>query len=201
VRLLVYTRTTGYRHDSIPAGIAAMRGMDGFEADATEEFPADLSRYAVVVFLSTSGTVLDDAGREALMSYMARGGSWFGVHGASTTEYDWDWFGGLVGARFDKHPPMCQATITVEDRSHPATAHLREGWKRTDEWYQFRSDPRPDVRVLLSLGDRPLAWCHSYGGGRSFYTSLGHPVEAFSEPMFVQHLRGALDWLTARAYG
>jgi type 1 glutamine amidotransferase len=208
MKILIYTRTTGYRHDSIPAGIAALRGLDGYDADAAEELPDDLAKYAAVVFLSTSGTVLDDAQRDAFRDYMSRGGSWLGIHGASTTEYEWDWFEGIAGARFDGHPEIQTATVTVEDGEHPATAHLGATWRWTDEWYEFRANPRPRVRVLLSVdeasyqggtmgADHPIAWCHSYGGGRCFYTALGHPIAAFSEPAFVRHLSGALDWLTS----
>ena len=127
-RLLVYTRTTGCRHDSIPAGVGALRGLDGYSVDATEDpavFRASVLRaYAAIVFLSTSGEVLDEAGREALIGYVAAGGAWLGIHGASTTEYDWPWFGDLVGARFDQHPPVQAGVITVADRDHPATEHL-----------------------------------------------------------------------------
>ena len=196
-RLLVYTRTTGFRHDSITDGVAALRALDGYDADATEEFPpAGLARYAVIVFLSTSGTVLDDAGRDALREFMARGGSWLGIHAASTTEYEWPWFEGLAGARFAQHPPVSTAVVSVEDGEHPATAHLGPSWRWTDEWYEFRADPRPRVRVLLSLAGRPLTWCHDYAGGRCFYTALGHRPEAFAAPAFARHMSGALDWLT-----
>ncbi|HMD26346.1 MAG TPA: ThuA domain-containing protein, partial [Streptosporangiaceae bacterium] len=171
--------------------------------------PSSLSRYAAVVFLSTSGDVLDDAGREALAGYMAGGGAWLGIHGASTTEYDWSYFGGLVGARFDKHPPEQTATMTVEDRDHPATAHLGPAWIWRDEWYAFRASPRPHVRVLLTVdettyqggtmgADHPVAWCHEHGGGRCFYTALGHAARVFAEPAFLRHLSGALEWLTLR---
>src|ERR1700729_3212326 len=118
-RLLVYSRTTGYRHDSIPAGIRALRLLGdqaGRAVDATEDpaafTPGGLARYAAVVFLSTSGDVLTDAGRDALRGYMAAGGAWLGVHGAATTEYDWPYFGGLAGARFRGHPPEQPATVT-----------------------------------------------------------------------------------------
>jgi len=211
-RLLVYTRTTGYRHDSIPAGIGALRGLDGYRVDATEDpgvFRAGTLRdYAVIVFLSTSGEVLDAAGREALTGYMTAGGAWLGIHGASTTEYDWPWFGDLVGARFDHHPPVQPGLITVADESHPATAHLGSTWSRRDEWYAFRDHPGPGVRVLLTVdetsyeggtmgADHPIAWCHERLGGRSFYTALGHTDESFAEPEFLGHLSGALSWLTA----
>jgi type 1 glutamine amidotransferase len=211
-RLLVYTRTTGYRHASIPAGVGALRRVDGYSVDATEDptvFRAGtLQDYAAIVFLSTSGEVLDDAGREALTGYMAAGGAWLGIHGASTTEYGWPWFGDLVGARFDQHPPVQAGVISVADKDHPATEHLGVTWARCDEWYAFRDNPRPCVRVLLTVdetsyeggtmgADHPIAWCHEHLGGRSFYTALGHTDESFAEQAFLRHLRGALSWLTS----
>ena len=211
-RLLVYTRTAGYRHDSIPAGVAALRGLDGYTVDATEDLavfrPDRLSRYAAIVFLSTSEDVLDEAGRDALKGYMAAGGAWLGIHGASTSEYHWPWFGELVGAWFDQHPPVQDGAMVVEDRDHPATRHLGATWTRRDEWYAFLANPRPHVHVLLTVdeasytggtmgADHPLAWCHDRVGGRSFYTALGHTEESYSEPAFLQHLSGALSWLTA----
>ena len=215
-RLLLYSRTTGYRHESIPAGIDALRLLGeqaGRTVDATEDpaaFTAGrLSRYAAVVFLSTSGDVLDAAGRDALREYMTAGGAWLGIHGASTTEYGWPYFGELAGARFDRHPPEQQtATITVEAPGHPATSHLPATWTWHDEWYDFRSSPRPEVRVLLTVDeatyaggtmgpDHPVAWCHENAGGRSLYTALGHAPRCYSDPLFRRHLSGALDWLTS----
>jgi uncharacterized protein len=214
-RLLVYSRTAGYRHDSIPAGVSALRRLGeeaGCAVDATEDpaalTPRGLAPYAVIVFLSTSGDVLGDAGRDALQRYMAAGGAWLGIHGAATTEYSWPYFGGLVGAWFDQHPPEQTATVITADRSHPATAHLPPAWTWHDEWYAFRSSPRPGVRVLLTVdeatysggtmgADHPVAWCHEYGGGHCFYTALGHCARAFAEPVFLRHLGGALRWLTA----
>jgi type 1 glutamine amidotransferase len=209
-RLLAYTKTAGYRHDSIPAGVQAV-GELGFDVDHTEGALRNLADYAAVVFLSTSGDVLDQADRDTLTGYLAGGGAWLGVHAASTTEYDWPWYGGLAGAWFDQHPEIQTATMTVEDRDHPATRHLGPTWTWRDEWYAFRTNPRtnprPDVHVLLSVdettyqggtmgADHPIAWCREYGGGRSFYTALGHGAEMFAEPDLRQHLRGALDWLT-----
>ena len=214
-RLLVYSRTTGYRHDSIPPGISALRLLGdraGYAVDATEDpavfAPGRLRGYAAVVFLSTSGNVLGNEGRDALERYMAAGGAWLGIHGAATTEYDWPYFGGLAGARFDQHPPEQTATVTVEDPDHPATSHLPATWAWHDEWYAFRTNPRPQVRVLLTVdettydggtmgADHPVAWCHEYGGGRCFYTALGHAARTFAEPSFLRHLGGALEWLTS----
>lgn len=209
-RLLVFSKTTGYRHDSIETGVAAMHEIaadEGFQVDATEDAaaftPGTLADYDAVVFLSSSGEVFDDAQRSALESYMRGGGGYVGIHAASATEYDWPFYGELAGAWFDQHPAVQPATVVVEDHDHPATAHLPARWERLDEWYDFRADPRPRVRVLLSVDEstyeggrmgagHPIAWCHRVDAGRCFYTALGHTAESFSEPAFRTHLRGGL---------
>jgi type 1 glutamine amidotransferase len=211
-RALVYTRTTRFRHDSIPAGIAALRelGRDGgFEVDATEEpesfAPGNLDAYRVVVFLSTSGEVLTEEGRAAFADWVRAGGGFVGVHLAAGTERDWDFFGELVGARFTRHPAYQPAVVTVEDQRHPATAHLPAQWPFSDEWYEFDANPRGTVRMLASIDERcyedgtmgtdhPLIWCHENCGGRAFYTALGHDESAYADPAFRAHLEGALTW-------
>lgn len=210
-RIVVFTRTTGYRHDSIPAGVAAFEELGaahGFTVLATEdpaELAAALPGCRATVFLSTSGAVLTDAGRDALRAFVAAGGGFVGVHAATTTEYDWPWYGELVGARFDGHPEIQFGEVVVEDADHPATAHLGARWARTDEWYNFTANPRGRVRVLASVdestytggtmgGDHPLVWCHELAGGRSFYTALGHDSTAYTDPTFRAHLLGGLTW-------
>ncbi|MCI4140617.1 MULTISPECIES: ThuA domain-containing protein [Streptomyces] len=209
--LLVYTRTTGYRHDSIPAGIAALRALGGFEVRAREDPAAleePLDRYAAVVFLSTSGEVLTPAGRERLTAYVEGGGGFAGVHAATCTEEDWPYYGELLAARFAGHPPVQPGRALVEDRDHPATRHLPPVWETTDEWYDFSASPRPNAHVLLSADessyaggtmgdDHPLAWCRTQGAGRVFYTALGHPAEAYADPLFLDHLRGGITWAAA----
>ncbi|MFC9113472.1 MULTISPECIES: ThuA domain-containing protein [Streptomyces] len=210
--LLVYTRTTDYRHDSIPAGVAALRALGGFDVHAHEDpavFEEPLDRYAAVVFLSTSGDVLTPAGRERLAAHVEAGGGFVGVHAAACTEYDWPYYGELLGARFDRHPPLQPGRAVVEDHGHPATRHLPAVWELTDEWYDFRTNPRPAVRVLVSAdessydggtmgADHPLAWCREQGAGRVFYTSLGHTSEIYDDPDFRAHLRGGISWAAAR---
>ncbi|MFD7772465.1 ThuA domain-containing protein [Streptomyces sp. NPDC059787] len=211
--LLVYTRTTDYRHDSIPAGVAALRTLGDFTVDATEDpavFEEPLDRYAAVVFLSTSGEVLTPAGRQRLAAYVEAGGGFVGVHAAACTEYDWPYYGELLGARFDKHPAFQPGRALTEDHDHPATRHLPGVWEFTDEWYDFRTDPRAaGVRVLLSadessydgggMGDEhPLAWCREQGAGRVFYTALGHAAEAYDDPDFRAHLLGGVTWAATR---
>jgi type 1 glutamine amidotransferase len=202
-RVLVFSRTAGYRHDSIPAGIAAVRAMGGFAVDATEDAgaftTANLSRYRAVVFLSTTGDVLDDAQQKAFEGYVRGGGGYVGVHSATDTEYGWPFYGELVGTWFKEHTAVQPGRVVVVDRTHPATAHLGADWTRTDEWYSFRSVPH--AHVLLAYGGHPIAWCHPVGQGRSIYTAMGHTRESFAEPAFRQHLLGAIRWAAGLAGG
>jgi len=211
-RALVYTRTTRYRHDSLPAGVEALRALGrdgGFEVVATEDpeiFTLDeLAGFRVAVFLSTSGEVLTPAGRAVFADWVRAGGGFVGVHLAAGTEPDWGFFGELVGARFTRHPAFQRAVVTVEDQRHPATAHLPAQWAFSDEWYEFDANPRGRVRVLASVDERgyeggsmgpdhPVAWCHENCGGRSFYTALGHDAAAYADRDFRAQLAGALTW-------
>ncbi len=211
--VLVFSKTAGFRHDSIPAGIAAIRALgadNGFAVEATEDAGAftaeNLSHYAAVVFLSTTGDVLDAAQQTAFENYIEAGGGYAGVHAAADTEYDWPWYARLVGAWFASHPAIQQATVAVESHGHPSTASLPDRWTRTDEWYNYRTNPRAAVKVLASLdessydpggdamGDHPIMWCHDQGGGRSWYTGGGHTVESYGDPDFLAHLAGGIRY-------
>ncbi|MDG4830515.1 ThuA domain-containing protein [Solwaraspora sp. WMMD1047] len=211
--VLVFSRTTGFRHDSIPAGIEAVREIGaaaGFGVDATEHPAAlaggGLARYRVLVFLNTNGTVLDPPGRRAVEAYVRGGGGFVGVHSAAATEYDWPFYGRLVGAYFDRHPDVQPAVVRVADPDHPATAGLPARWRRTDEWYDFRAAPAAGTRVLLTVdestyrgggmgAEHAIAWCHESLGGRAFYTGLGHTVAGYSDPDFRAHLAGGIRWV------
>ncbi|MEU6356827.1 ThuA domain-containing protein [Streptomyces sp. NPDC047072] len=211
-RVLVFSKTAGFRHDSIPEGIAAVRDLgasDGFTVAATEDAAAftarNLRRYDAVVFLSTTGDVLDSGQQRAFEGYIRNGGGYVGIHAAADTEYDWAFYGGLAGAWFQSHPAIQPATVVSEDRAHPSTSSLSPAWNRTDEWYNYRSNPRERVRVLASLdessytggtmnGDHPIAWCQTYQGGRSFYTGLGHTKESYTDPVFRRHLAGGIRY-------
>ncbi|KDN22820.1 ThuA domain-containing protein [Amycolatopsis rifamycinica] len=208
MRVLVFSKTAGYRHDSIPAGIRAIRELGaahGFAVTATEDASVLTGSFDAVVFLSTSGEILDAAQQAAFESYVEGGGGYVGVHAAADTEYDWPWYGQLVGARFETHPEIQQARFVTEDGAHPATAHLPPVWTRTDELYDFRTNPRGRVRVLQSLdessytgggmgADHPITWCHPQGRGRAFYTGLGHTSESYDDPAFRTLLLGAIRY-------
>lgn len=210
-KVLVFSKTTGFRHQSIPDGIALVKqlGADNhFDVDVSEDATvftdANLGNYRVVIFLNTTGNILDDSEKSAFERYIKKGGGFVGVHSAADTEYSWPWYGGLVGAYFKRHPAIQKATVKVEDRTHPSTSFLNPTWERTDEWYEFRADPRGQVHVLASLdestykggtmGDHPIVWCQMYDGGRSWYTGLGHTSEGYSEPEYRRHLLGGIEF-------
>jgi type 1 glutamine amidotransferase len=216
--VLVFSRTTGYRHESIPDAVRAVRELGaehGWEVRATEdpaEFVAGLDGCSAVVFLSTSGDVLTPEGRAALTAFRAAGGGFAGVHAAACTEEGWPGFRDLLGARFTRHPELQPGTVLVEDRGHPATAHLPAEWRLTDEWYDFDASPRGAVRVLASAdessyegggmgADHPLVWCREGGaaGGRVFYTALGHTAAIWSDPVFRAHVAGGVAWARGAA--
>jgi len=226
-KALVFSKTAAFRHASIPTGVAAIRQLGAehnFAVDATEDATAfndaNLAQYDVVIWLSTTGDVLNDDQQAAFERYIEAGGGYTGIHAAADTEYDWPWYGGLVGAYFRDHPGVAgvnqqfqEATMKVAGRSNPANAELPNRWTRTEEWDNFRSNPRPNVRVLTTVDektydprgysqpggspgmgdDHPISWCHPYDGGRAFYTALGHASSAYSEPLVLSHILGGIE--------
>lgn len=217
-RVLVFTRTAGFRHASIPDGVAALRPLGaehGFAVDTTESAGAftdgGLAPYAAVVFLNTTGDVLGAPAEAAFERYVRAGGGYVGVHAAADTEYDWPFYGELVGAYFASHPEVQPATVRVLDRAHPSTRHLPARWERADEWYNYRAAPTA-VRVLAALdestytggtmgADHPVAWCHERLGGRAWYTGMGHTPESYVEPAFRAHLAGGVRYAAGLASG
>jgi len=209
---LVFSKTGGYRHDSIDEGIAAITALGAaheFRVDATEDAAvfadARLARYQVVIFLNTTGDVLDGGQQAAFERFIRGGGGFVGVHSATDTEYDWSWYHKLVGAYFENHPAIQPATIDVVDRQHLSTRGLPPKWERTDEWYNFRGALGPDVTVLATLDEtsysggtmgasHPISWYHTYDGGRAWYTALGHTAASYAEPLFLEHLLGGIRW-------
>lgn len=220
IRLLVFSKTAAFRHASIPDAIAALRRLAAsqgvaidFTEDSTVFTDANLARYNAVVFLLTTGTILDADQQAAFERYIEHGGGFAGVHSASDTEYNWPWYGQLVGAYFDRvhgHSQVVQATVHVVDRNHPSTSMLPAVWIRTDEWYNFATNPSKTVHVLLTVDERtyrggvmganhPIAWYHTFDGGRSWYTAMGHTSESYSEPLFLAHLWGGILYAAGAA--
>ncbi|MFI7594878.1 ThuA domain-containing protein [Micromonospora sp. NPDC049359] len=209
--VLVFSKTAGFRHGSITPGITAIQQLgaaNGFTVEATEDAgqftDANLARFAAVIWLSTTGDVLNATQQAAFERYITAGGGYVGVHSASDTEYDWPWYGGLVGAYFASHPAEQTATVTVADQVHPSTKGLPQRWSRFDELYNYRANPRGAVHVLATLDestytggsmgyDHPISWCQNYSGGRAWYTGLGHTDASYTDAAFRQHLLGGIQ--------
>lgn len=218
-QVLVFSRTTGFRHESIPAGIQMIRQLgsqNGFSVTETEDptlfTEESLAAFDAVIFLNTTGDVLDARQQLAFESYMKNGGGFVGIHSAADTEYDWPFYGEVVGAWFKSHPAIQNAEVRVADPAHPSTEMLPRRWNRRDEWYSYRTNPRGNVHVLATLAeetfsggemgfDHPIAWCHPVGRGRSWYTGGGHTNESFSEELFRQHVLGGILYAAGEVAG
>jgi type 1 glutamine amidotransferase len=211
-KVLVFTKTAGYHHQSIPDGIEAIRQIgrkNGFDVISTTDstwFRKEvLAKYSAVVFLNTTGNVLGKSQETAFENYIRNGGGFVGIHSATDTEYDWAWYGKLVGGYFESHPEQQQATLRVIDRKHPATKHLPETWVRFDEWYNFKN-LNPDVHVGITIDEstykggkngpsHPVAWWHKYDGGMAFYTAMGHTPESYKDQKFLDLLKGGINYV------
>ena len=211
-RVLVFSLTKGFHHESIPDGIAAIQKLgqeNGFDVDTTtnpEMFnDSTLKKYSAVIFLSTTGNVLDYKQEAAFERYIQAGGGFVGVHAATDTEYDWGWYGRLVGGYFNGHPVPQQAKFIIKDKDHPSTKFFTDTiWQRTDELYNFKK-LNPDIHVLITIDEssykggtngafHPMAWYHDYDGGRAFYTEMGHTKESYTEPNYLKHLLGGIQY-------
>lgn len=175
-----------------------------------DDFVVALAEADVVVFLNTSGNILDTRQQNTFRRWYREGRGFVGIHSAVDTEYHWAWYEGLVGAYFADHPGVHTALVQVEIPNHPSTRHLPPRWERTDEWYDFQTNPRRSVTVLLNLRedsyegghmgrDHPISWFSRYDGGRAWYTAMGHTVESYAEPLFAQHVLGGILWAASRA--
>ncbi|MEB1529965.1 ThuA domain-containing protein [Xanthomonas sp. WHRI 7945] len=213
-RMLIFSKTAGFRHESIPTAVATLRQLaseEGLVADHSEDAndftAANLARYRVVVFASTTGEILDPAQQRAFEGFVRNGGGFVGVHSAADTGYTWPWYGRLVGAWFKGHPPGLQSTRVQPERDgRPDGA----SWPIRDEIYDYRSNPRAQLQVIATVDERlyeggsmgadhPIAWCHGFDGGRAWYTGLGHDAAVYADPNFLAQLRQGLRYATGQA--
>lgn len=217
-RILVFSKTAGYHHESISDGMAALKKLgaeNDFDVDTTTNptwFNQDsLEKYSAVVFLSTTGDVLNNYQEAEFERYIQAGGGYAGIHAAADTEYDWGWYGRLAGGYFFDHPgindtfPNVQpGVLNVLDRDHISTKHLSDQWEKTDEFYSYKKLNK-DVKVLMTIdeksykggkkmGEHPMAWYHEFDGGRAFYTALGHTSESYAEEPFLKHILGGIQY-------
>ncbi|MDB2384960.1 ThuA domain-containing protein [Polaribacter sp.] len=211
--VLVFTKTAGYRHKSIETGKQAFKkwataenwkiSFTENEQDLNDE---KLKNIDVVVFMNTTENVFDEKSKKAFKKYIQNGGGFVGLHGASDTEFEWEWYTNMIGAQFRDHPKIQKAKLLVNTaENHPAIKHLEETFYVTDEWYNFKEPVSENVTVLISLdetsyegkkmdGVHPISWIQEYKGGRIFYTGMGHTKEIYSNPLFVKHIVEGVNW-------
>jgi len=224
INVLVFSHTVGFRHNSISSGIKMISELAqerGWIMTATEDpklfTPEFLVNFDVVVFLNSTGDVLNKEQQQNFETFMNTGKGFVGIHAATDCEYDWAWYGQLTGAYFRTHPKAQVGTMIFENTDHPAMAPFKgmSSYRTFDEWYSFKENPRAKVHVLARLdensldeatlkdekwkmGDHPLIWYQELGKIRSFYTVLGHTPEAFQDTKVKEHIGCAIDWAAKR---
>ncbi|MFZ4507542.1 MAG: ThuA domain-containing protein, partial [Fimbriimonas sp.] len=216
LNVLVFSKTAGFRHDSIPTGQQMFRelgaGLDWkvtFSEDASIFTTPEFKKFQVVVFLNTTGDILNREQEVAFEGFIRKGGGFLGIHSAADCEYDWPFYGKLVGGYFLSHPAIQKVDIVITDRSHPATIFLPPVWTRTDELYDYKALPDPSIQILARLDtttyqghkmgpNHPFMWCHSFEGGRGFYTGMGHTKETYSEPKYREMIKQAVFWVAGQ---
>lgn len=219
VRVLMFSRTAGFRHDSIAnaqALLTTLPASEGIAVTATEDSTVftdeSLAAFDVIAFINTTGDVLDDEQQAAMERFIRAGNGYVGVHSAADSEYDWPWYGKLVGAYFRNHPLLpVDVEVTTEHADHPSTDELPATFNFVDEIYNFDRNPRKDHTILLTIdeagftfpntdggpsmgADHPVAWFKEFEGGRSFYTNFGHRPETWDDPRFISHLLDGIRW-------
>jgi cytochrome c len=210
-KVLVFTKTAGYHHSSIADGIIAIQKLgtqNNFEVDTTSSAAwiqeDTLKKYAAVIFLNTTGDLLNNYQEADFERFIQAGGGFVGVHAAADAEYDWGWYGRLVGAYFNGHPEQQEAVVNIADSTNDATSHLPNPWKRKDEWYNFKKIGN-DLHVLLTIDERsykggtngnlhPVTWYHEFDGGRAWYTALGHTEASYTDSFFLGHLLAGIQY-------
>lgn len=220
--VLLFSKTAGWHHDSINAGVTAIQDLGKLHdftvfwtEDANRVFnDKELAKYKVVIFLLTTGDVLNDAQQAVFEKYIRAGGGFVGIHSASDTEYGWPWYTKMVGYMFHIHPPVQTATIKVEERNFPGMDRFPKRFLATEEWYEFQAPLSDKLHFLLSVdektyqpavvwGDKqgkgmgafhPISWYQEYDGGRAFYTALGHLSATYKDATFMHHVYGGIYW-------
>ncbi len=211
-QVLVFSKTQAYRHASIAEGKMAMLQIgkqNKWMVDTTEDaslfMTENLKKYKAIVFLNTSGDVLNEQQQTAFQNYIRSGGSFVGIHAASDTEKDWPWYNNLVGAYFKSHPKPQFARYNVLDKTFPSVSFLSDTVNRFEEIYNFYNFKKELVKVILTVDEKsytggnmgeyhPISWYHTYEGGKAFFTAWGHHPETFKEELFLKHITAAIDW-------
>ncbi|HEX7366599.1 MAG TPA: ThuA domain-containing protein [Pelobium sp.] len=211
LKILVFSKTAEFRHKSIPKGIETFRYLareNNWDIDFSEDasrFDSTLFKYDVLVFLNTTGDILNDSQQEVLKDFVGRGKGFVGVHAASDTEKKWSWYSDMIGAVFSHHPKIQQAALKTANLYKPFFGKDFKERQTQDEWYNFKEAVAPYVNVLTYLdetsytggemkGNHPITWFHHFDGGRVFYTGLGHVDAQYDDANFLNELTIAVKW-------
>lgn len=211
-RVLIFSKTQGFRHQAIPEAAAAIKRLSKehlFDVYVSEDAnlinDENLAKYDVIVMNNTTGTIFNEEQRAAFQRFVQSGKGVVGIHSATDTEYEWEWYNKMIGAQFKNHPHNQTLKLDVVNRKHPSTYHLPEKWIWTDELYAFKNFNQ-EVTVLITADERtydakdgmgdfhPMAWYHEFDGGRVFYTALGHLESTYEDKDFLKHLYGGIWW-------
>ncbi len=220
-KVLLFTKTDGFHHESINDGVTAIKHLasrNTFSVDWHENASIfndkELAKYQAVIFLNTTGNILNEEQQAAFEKFIKAGKGFVGIHAASDTEYDWAWYTKMVGMMFKIHPAQQTAYLKVEDSNFPGMERFPKKLLWTDEWYEFGEKKADDLKILVSVdeksynpyakwGDKegkgmgvmhPISWYHNYDGGRAFYTALGHIPAIYSDQTFLDHVYGGIYW-------
>ena len=220
-KVLLFTKTNGWHHESIHEGVEAIRklGERNFFTVEWQEMPTvfndkKLSEFQVIIFLNTTGDILNNDQQTAFTKFIQSGKGFVGIHSASDTEYEWPWYTQLVGRMFHIHPAIQTAVLKVVDNKFPGLERMPASWYWTDEWYEFSEEKVKGLNYILAVDEKtydpnvkwgekvgkgmgdmhPIAWYHEFDGGRSFYTALGHMPAIYSDPIFLEHVYGGIYW-------
>jgi hypothetical protein len=220
-KVLLITTTRGWHHESVHYGVLALEQMaikNSFSLTLFEDpnsfTDKNLEQYQAVIFLNTTGDIFDSAQQKVMERFIRSGKGFVGIHSASDTEYDWDWYNKLVGRMFKIHPAVQTAKLKVLEASFPGLEGLSTGKLWTDEWYEFGAEKTNGLNYVLGVDEssynpkvqwgekkgegmgqlHPIAWYHNFDGGRAFYTALGHMPSDYSDPAFLNHVYAGILW-------
>lgn len=215
--VLVFSKTNGFRHESIPVGIATVENIaaaNGYSVTTSEDSSlfteANLAQYSTVVFMNTTGDIFTESEKAAFQAYIEGGGGYVGIHSAADTEHNWGWYIQtlLGGAKFIHHGDgIPHARMEIEQPDHLIMNHIGHEWHLHEEWYFWESNPRNtgNIQILANLDrssypsnypveDHPVVFTNTVGDGRAFYTAKGHVDETFLDPRMIEMLRKAIEW-------
>jgi cytochrome c len=211
INVLVFTKTEGYRHESIDAGVISLQKLaaeNNFQIDFSEDSKVfnefNLSKYNVIIFLNTIGNILNKDEEEAFKKFIQNKGGFVGIHSAIETEMDFKWYGELLGAYCQKPEKFQKVKVTITEKNHPSTKNLPYQWEVDDEWYIFNDRMADNIKVLAVVNKelnednkaiyQPFCWYHEFNGSRCWYTSAGHKKENYSDPLFMKHILGGIKY-------